>query len=267
MGAERKRQRRQAGGMAAARRRHDWAEDRASGLEEILADTVATQSRRLVAGYRTQALATAAPASFAEGDDVPAPAAPWWRRLWDTLLWGTALEEAEEFVAAFVIEELDVDFGIQVVAEQPFVRGIAAQHVADIDNWSLYLKQQVGEIIERGHKEAMSIPQVTELIEDAGLRFGKQATTVARTEMVSASNAASHTGAAAFAEPGDTKRWLATLGDQRTRDSHRKAHDQVVPFDQPFIVGRAKLQHPGDRSGPIEEIAQCRCSFAWQPAD
>ncbi len=266
MDPERKRQRRKAGGMTAARRRHDRAEDRASGLEEILADTVATQSRRLVAGYRTQALATATPAVFAEGDDVPAPAAPWWPRLWDTPLWGTALEEAEEFVAGFVIEELDVDFGIQVVAEQPFVRGIAAQHVADIDNWSLYLKEQVGEIIERGHRDAMSIPQVTELIEDAGLRFGKQATTVARTEMVSASNAASHTGAAAFAEPGDTKRWMAAR-DSRTRDSHRKAHDQVVPFDQPFIVGGARLQHPGDRAGPPEEVINCRCTFVWQPAD
>ncbi len=258
--------RRNATGTTAARRRTARAEQQATGLEEILADTVATQTRALTAGYRTNALTTATPRSFATSDDVPAPAAPWWQRLWNALLWSTALDEAEEFVAAFVIEELDVDFGIQVVAEQPFVRGIAAQHVADIDNWSLYLKEQVGEIIERGHKDAMSIPQVTELIEDAGLRFGHQATTVARTEMVSASNAASHQGAAAFAEPGDTKRWLAT-SDSRTRIDHRNAHNDEVPFDQPFIVGGEKLQHPGDRSASLEQTANCRCSWAWQPAD
>ena len=253
--------------MAAARRRTARAEHRATDLEEVLADTVATQARRLVAGYRRQALAVASTDTFATADDIPAPPAPWWQRLWDSVLWSTALDEAEGIVAGFVIEELDADFGIQVASEQPFVRGVAAQHVADIDAWSLNLKQQIGDLVDRGHRESMSIPQVVELIEDAGLRYGRQATTVARTEMVSASNAASHTGAAAFAEPGDTKRWMATLGDQRTRPDHRKAHDQVVPFDQPFIVGGAKLQHPGDRSGPPEQVIACRCSFAWQPAD
>ena len=248
--------RRNAAGATAARRRTARAEQQATGLEEILADTVATQTRALTAGYRANALTTATPRSFATSDDVPAPAAPWWQRLWNALLWSTALDEAEEFVAVFVIEELDADFGIQVASEQPFVRGVAASHVADIEDWSLAMRRQVGEIIERGHVDSMSIPQVTELIEDAGLRFGKQATNVARTEMVSASNAASHAGASAFAEPGDTKKWLAT-SDSRTRDSHRKADDQVVPFDQPFIVGGAKLQHPGDRSGPLEEVINC----------
>lgn len=53
--------------------------------------------------------------------------------------------------------------------------------------------------------------------------------------------------------------WLAT-GDDRTRQSHLDASGQVKPIDEPFDVGGAKLLYPGDPSGPIEEIANCRCT-------
>lgn len=56
------------------------------------------------------------------------------------------------------------------------------------------------------------------------------------------------------------KVWLATI-DQRTRPSHFAADGQRRKLDEPFNVGGADLDRPGDPSGPIAEIASCRCTF------
>nr|WP_226895704.1 phage portal protein [Luteolibacter marinus] len=53
-------------------------------------------------------------------------------------------------------------------------------------------------------------------------------------------------------------KWLAA-GDGRERDSHRAAHGQIREAGEPFDVGDAKLQFPGDPEGPPEEVINCRC--------
>lgn len=55
------------------------------------------------------------------------------------------------------------------------------------------------------------------------------------------------------------KRWLTTL-DGLERPSHFEAHGQLVPINEPFIVGTDELQYPGDPGGDISEIANCRCA-------
>ena len=55
-----------------------------------------------------------------------------------------------------------------------------------------------------------------------------------------------------------TKTWV-TKRDNRVRETHHIADGQTVPIDQPFHVGLAMLQYPGERGGPIEEVANCRC--------
>ena len=47
--------------------------------------------------------------------------------------------------------------------------------------------------------------------------------------------------------------------DSRTRQSHIEVDEEIVPIDQPFSNG---LMYPGDKSGPIEEWVNCRCSHA-----
>lgn len=81
--------------------------------------------------------------------------------------------------------------------------------------------------------------------------------TIARTETMRASNAGAFNLYKAW---GTTqKEWLAT-GDGRTRDSHAAANGQVVDIDQPFIVGGAPMQYPGDPNAPLSEVANCRCT-------
>ena len=250
---------REQGGRKAEKRRRRRANKAGDGLAEILADAVATQTRAIVTGFRQDADA-AGRALVAAGPDDPTPPLSW-LQWWDDLLWAAALDEAEGFIALFVVEELG-GFGLQVAVEQPLVQGVAAAAVADLDSWSLELKTRVGQIVDQGFRESASVRDVAANLAEFGDLTVRRATTIARTEMIGASNAASFEGASMFAEPGDRRRWLATR-DQRTRDTHRRADGQEVGFDEPFIVGGHQAMHPGDRSLPIEELASCRCSFQW----
>lgn len=56
------------------------------------------------------------------------------------------------------------------------------------------------------------------------------------------------------------KRWLSTT-DTRVRGSHAVADGQIVKLSEPFTVGRAELQHPGEAGGPAHEVINCRCTM------
>jgi hypothetical protein len=104
--------------------------------------------------------------------------------------------------------------------------------------------------------------RVTEAIDVAYTR----AQVIARTEVVSASNAGSIAGArlaAPFAPV--TKTWMATL-DARTRPSHADADGQVVGLDEPFDIGGDALDFPGDPGGSPEEVINCRCTVVYDQA-
>lgn len=60
------------------------------------------------------------------------------------------------------------------------------------------------------------------------------------------------------------KTWIAEE-DERTRPTHRRADGQTVRATTAFRVGKARLQYPGDPSGPPEEVINCRCYIAWEP--
>lgn len=54
------------------------------------------------------------------------------------------------------------------------------------------------------------------------------------------------------------KRWVSRH-DERVRETHRIANGQIVGLYEPFHVGLAFLQYPGDPSGPANETINCRC--------
>ena len=87
--------------------------------------------------------------------------------------------------------------------------------------------------------------------------------------------AATETGAAfgvgrqrAFEVAGvEWKEWL-TSGLPNVRATHETADGLTVPTDEPFTVGGAALMHPGDPTGPAEEVINCRCvAIASQPPE
>ena len=56
------------------------------------------------------------------------------------------------------------------------------------------------------------------------------------------------------------KMWLSQR-DGRVRPSHIVADGQVVDVAEPFLVGNALMQHPGDPNGPASEVVNCRCTM------
>jgi len=96
--------------------------------------------------------------------------------------------------------------------------------------------------------------RVTGIMDEA--RVG-QALTVARTEAVSAFNFAS---VEAWRQTGEVEQleWLSAR-DSAVRETHAAADGQVAGINDAFEVGGARLEYPGDPSGPPEETINCRC--------
>lgn len=100
-------------------------------------------------------------------------------------------------------------------------------------------------------------------------RWQWKARRIARTEVVGAYNAGAHEGAVFLADADGlemAKRWISTL-DTRVRPSHLAANGQLVRIGDPFIVGDAELQFPGDPTGPPHEVIQCRCVAIYHESD
>lgn len=107
-----------------------------------------------------------------------------------------------------------------------------------------------------------SIPKLASRVRESAGTTAPRATTIARTEVIGASNKSSievlrATGLVA------SKRWIATF-DHRVRLTHIAAHGQVVPVGSTFTVGGAELDYPGDFTGPPEEVINCRCSMGYE---
>ena len=113
-----------------------------------------------------------------------------------------------------------------------------------------------------GMSQGESIPKLTKRVREELAVSTTRARTIARTEVISASNA----GAFAQARLLDasirpvSKTWLAT-NDSRTRLTHRSADGQTVAMDDPFNVGVANMEFPGDPTGPAQEVINCRCTL------
>jgi SPP1 gp7 family putative phage head morphogenesis protein len=86
-----------------------------------------------------------------------------------------------------------------------------------------------------------------------------RAKVIARTEIVSASNAGSFIGAQSTGLDLQ-KVWLSTR-DSRTRDSHQHLDGEKVEMEEIFSNG---LRYPGDPRGVAREVIQCRCTQTYE---
>lgn len=99
-------------------------------------------------------------------------------------------------------------------------------------------------------------------IKDAGRRINKEfaglkgweSRRIARTEINSAQNEGAFS---AYDELGVEYQMWWTGQDDRVRDSHRPLHGHIVAVGNTFSNG---LLYPGDKSGPIKEWINCRCT-------
>lgn len=140
--------------------------------------------------------------------------------------------------------------------------------ILNIDAPTRHLRQQITEIDEEIKREGPRSDLKRRRRElwkahDASLgEWEWKARRIARTE----AHGARETGQLAAARQMEQlegsrfyKRWLATA-DTRTRPAHVVADGQTVRIGDKFTVGDARLDRPGDPTGPPEAVIQCRCT-------
>lgn len=148
-----------------------------------------------------------------------------------------------------------------------------AQYMNDVGNRLRGIPDEVYALIvseiETGIREGEGIDVVAQRVDNVltatgSDRWPNRARTVARTETIAAVNAGIYRSAVLEAEergdPAPFKAWLAT-DDTRTRPTHVAADKQRTLMSEPFVVGNARLQFPGDPRGPAQEVINCRCSM------
>lgn len=115
--------------------------------------------------------------------------------------------------------------------------------------------------LSEGFEKGESIQELSNRIKNMPEFDMKRATVVARTEIISSSNAGTLEG---YRESGVVigKEWSSTK-DERTRDHHKEVEGQRVELDDPFIVDGDLLMYPGDNSfdAKASNVIQCRCSL------
>jgi len=104
--------------------------------------------------------------------------------------------------------------------------------------------------------------------EKIGTESRNAARVISETETHAAAIRAQKDAVDALGLPVDRKTWWAT-NDHRTRQTHREAHRQTRPIDEPFTVGGFSLMIPGDSSmgAPLSEIINCRCGVVYEVAE
>jgi hypothetical protein len=154
-------------------------------------------------------------------------------------------------------------------------RPAVVAHLAEVANRMVRTTGQVFDLVAgevtAGSQLGESIPQIAARIEHvlsatATERWRDRATTVARTETLSALNAGrddAWTAVAAELAGDDVvleRQWLSAA-DGRTRATHQAADGLRSPIGGTFTVGGAVLRRPGDPLGPPEEVINCRCTI------
>lgn len=128
--------------------------------------------------------------------------------------------------------------------------------------------QQLNDELTVGIAKGEGIDKLTTRLTDTFDIADRTAATIARTETHGASESTAHTSAQAINAAGFevTKEWMAT-GDDRTRQDHQDADEQVVGIDEPFTVGEDELMFPGDPDGDADQVVNCRCTALYDMPD
>ena len=140
---------------------------------------------------------------------------------------------------------------------QKIVEMQAAQRITGVTQTT---KDILSRTLQEAITEGLSIPNAAKALrEKFGLLTRYRSELIARTEIVSASNAGSLVGAESTGL-GVQKVWLSAR-DKRTRPDHLTADGQKKKIDESFILSDgSRLMYPGDPSGPGHQTIQCRCT-------
>jgi uncharacterized protein with gpF-like domain len=140
---------------------------------------------------------------------------------------------------------------------------IALKGAKRIDDIKEVTQRRLQVAIQDAIQAGEGIQQVARRIVTTGSGIAdlNRARVIARTEIISASNAGSLEGAYATGVEFQ-KEWLATQ-DDRTRDAHLVADGQRTSKDGDFLVDGEPLEYPGALNGSPANVISCRCTLLY----
>jgi HK97 family phage portal protein len=124
-------------------------------------------------------------------------------------------------------------------------------------------KGMIRDVVSKGEVAGESIDEIAGRIDDLYLDqiIPNRSTVIARTEVISSSNAGNQFAAKQTELPLE-KEWISTR-DDRTRDAHNEVDGQKRPMDDPYEVMGESLMFPGDPKGSAKNVIQCRCTEGY----
>ena len=115
---------------------------------------------------------------------------------------------------------------------------------------------EVRRAAQEGAEQGLAINKIAENMKTVFNHASGRAKTIARTEVVGASNFGRH---AALSGSGfEFKEWFTAL-DEKVRADHIGMHGKVIKVTEVWIVGGSPLEYPGDWNGAAGQVINCRC--------
>lgn len=249
--------------MTTNRQRLARLETRADRFERIVAQALRRAIRAGTSGLgNVLTAAVAEPAEpFVSVDDLAAIETAWQEELRTLILPELGRTVAEG--AQDAIDDLVLQVPVLIDARHPAAELFVAQADNRLRRVGADLWQNTRAQLVAGMADGESIPELARRVRDELASSSVRARTIARTEVISASNAGALAQMRSLGDEGPAaKTWLATM-DARTRPTHKAADDQEVPLGDKFVVGGSMLDFPGDPTGPADEVINCRCTLTW----
>jgi uncharacterized protein with gpF-like domain len=156
-------------------------------------------------------------------------------------------------------------------ADEKAIQNITTLAHHDLKDLNVNLSRNLIRDLAKADKQGAGIVRMAEIVHDRyGVSLGR-AKGIARTTVTLAYNTAAHDRITEYAP---FEEWIATVTDDRTRESHRKMHHTVIEVGDVFhlpaytppgakkAVPAADVRFPGDDSlgADLAQIINCRCS-------
>lgn len=177
-------------------------------------------------------------------------------------------ETATEAVGVVVLDELGGELTPTTMATWQQTAGDLVQRIVDGTSerpgWAASLVADIQEAINEAYLLGESIDGAMARVADALTASGAstqevaaRAERIARTELSSLMNRVAY-DQMVESEVVSHKRWYS-IGDNRSRDSHRELNGTMVRLDEKFLVGGVPADGPHDPALPASQIVNCRC--------
>lgn len=173
----------------------------------------------------------------------------------------TALYEAVTAAGGARVSDLfGLAFDLEAEWAQDFVQARANQLAGPVTETTY---QAIKDALAQGVAEGEGIPELAQRVRHVfDVASTSRATTIARTEVISAFNGSATLTATQYGpDVVAGKEWIATQ-DARTRDWHAERDGEIVGIGEAFSGG---LAYPGD--GDAAEAVNCRCTVAFLTPD